>query len=166
MFVPTIKHQRVADTNTKASPSYVKPCPKEKEAAAVTSSPPTVNNTLSHGITFEEGDHHDDEEQPRQKPTIVVDPQDDEQILITLSTGKKFTADRYCPHAGADLSLHATVDETSYPPDIGPIVVCSLHYWEYALHRQGRGGNGVATIHACPVENDSSCPGQQQHLAW
>ncbi|CAO3636071.1 unnamed protein product [Cunninghamella echinulata] len=111
-------------------------------------------------ITFEES---------TTEPNIIVDPKDNEQLLITLSDGTQYTTDRYCPHAGADLSYLGQVDEDEYPPEIGPILVCTLHYWEYALKRGGRGANGVATINACPVNNQNDhglpCPAKKE-LDW
>ncbi|KAF7728230.1 hypothetical protein EC973_006511 [Apophysomyces ossiformis] len=93
---------------------------------------------------------------------IQIDPNDDERIIITLSDGKKYTADRYCPHAGADLSLHGNISENEYGPEIGPILTCSIHYWEFALNREGRSGRGIATINACPT----SCSKITKELAW
>lgn len=86
--------------------------------------------------------------------SIVVDPTDKERIIVTLSTGKQFAADRYCPHAGADLSYHGKVSEHDYPPEIGPVLMCPIHYWEFALEKEGKGGGGWATINACEVK----CP--------
>ncbi|KAI8072488.1 hypothetical protein BC940DRAFT_227875, partial [Gongronella butleri] len=93
---------------------------------------------------------------------IAIDPQDDEQLLITLSNGTKYTVDRYCPHAGADLSYLGKVEENEYPPEIGPILVCGLHYWEFLLKHKGRSANGVATINSCPA----TCASTDQKLDW
>lgn len=93
-------------------------------------------------------------EEEEEDSTISVDPNDKERIIVTLSTGKQFTADRYCPHAGADLSYHGKVSEHDYPPEIGPVLMCPIHYWEFALEKGGKGGGGWATINACEVK----CP--------
>ncbi|KAI9309663.1 hypothetical protein BJ944DRAFT_258195 [Cunninghamella echinulata] len=118
------------------------------------------NEIKENTITFEES---------TSEPSIIIDPKDNEQLLITLSDGTQYTTDRYCPHAGADLSYLGQVDEDEYPPEIGPILVCTLHYWEYALKRGGRGANGVATINACPVKNQNDqtlpCPAKKE-LDW
>jgi nitrite reductase/ring-hydroxylating ferredoxin subunit len=117
----------------------------------------TTTTTATPAITFEE----------KEDASITIDPNDDERILITLSDGiTQYTADRYCPHAGADLSYLGQVDEDEYPPEIGPILLCTLHYWEYALKRQGRGANGVATINACPKGDSLDCPAAKEALDW
>ncbi|KAL1932019.1 hypothetical protein VTP01DRAFT_9075 [Rhizomucor pusillus] len=108
-------------------------------------------------------------EESRGEPKIEVDPEDDERLLITLSTGKQYTTDRYCPHAGADLSYLGEVAEDEYPPEIGPIIVCTLHYWEFALEKGGRSGGGIATLNACPVKaSGEPCPmdNKDSKLAW
>ncbi|CAO3616980.1 unnamed protein product [Mucor hiemalis] len=99
---------------------------------------------------------------------IEVDPQDKERIIVTLSTGKQFSADRYCPHAGADLSYHGKVSEHDYPPEIGPILMCPIHYWEFALEKGGKGGGGWATINACPIEVAEKCNAspEKKKLDW
>ncbi|ORZ16467.1 hypothetical protein BCR42DRAFT_415095 [Absidia repens] len=165
--------------NTNDSPSSTKGADDDSSSCSQTSNEPTVSKsisqkdkttitattatatttitTLMNDISLEEKDD----------ATITVDPSDDERILITLSDGKtQYTADRYCPHAGADLSYLGQVDEDEYPPEIGPILVCSLHYWEFALKRAGRGANGVATINACPfsaAEGDGQSDGVTCH---
>ncbi|CAO3640412.1 unnamed protein product [Cunninghamella blakesleeana] len=113
------------------------------------------NKTNKNTVIFEE----------TEQPTIVVDPKDNERILVTLTDGTQYTTDRYCPHAGADLSYLGQVEEDEYPPEIGPILLCTLHYWEYALKRGGRGANGVATINACPIKNDEQCQAKKE-LDW
>ncbi|KAL0082123.1 hypothetical protein F4703DRAFT_1863746 [Phycomyces blakesleeanus] len=96
------------------------------------------------------------------EPSIEVDPIDKERIVITLSTGKQYKADRYCPHAGADLSFHGIIGEDDYPPEIGPILTCGIHYWEFVLDRQGVGHNGMVSIEACPV----TCKSGSSKLEW
>ncbi|KAI8343315.1 hypothetical protein BC941DRAFT_410988 [Chlamydoabsidia padenii] len=192
MFTPTIKYKRVNEgksvIETGETDSVAVNCsssvPQEQHKGTIShpvqkaktqdtnqSQNPTTTTTLSPissstqateiptpAITFEE----------KQDATITVDPNDDERILITLSDGTtQYTADRYCPHAGADLTYLGQVDEDEYPPEIGPILLCTLHYWEYALKKQGRGANGVATINACPVNDTSGldCP-VKKGLDW
>ncbi|CAO3586490.1 unnamed protein product [Absidia cylindrospora] len=128
-------------SQTSNVPAVSKPISQKQEATATTNITTTAITALINDISLEEKDD----------VTITVDPGDDERILITLSDGKtQYTADRYCPHAGADLSYLGQVDEDEYPPEIGPILLCTLHYWEFALKRAGRGANGVATINGCP----------------
>ncbi|KAI8086180.1 uncharacterized protein BX664DRAFT_335111 [Halteromyces radiatus] len=172
MFVPTIKYKKVNETvknttsecNIKAVNSNngnslttqcepIKPVDKtmEKEISLT-----TQLRTAQQDIVLEEKD----------EAKIIVDPSDEERILITLSDGKtQYTADRYCPHAGADLSYLGQVEEDEYPVEIGPVLICTLHYWEYALNRKGRGANGVATINACPVGDGLTCQGKKE-LEW
>ncbi|SAM07831.1 hypothetical protein [Absidia glauca] len=126
-------------------------------AVTATTTASTTATPATPAITFEE----------KEDASITIDPNDDERILITLSDGiTQYTADRYCPHAGADLSYLGQVDEDEYPPEIGPILLCTLHYWEYALKRQGRGANGVATINACPIGDSLDCPAAKEALDW
>ncbi|KAI9269125.1 hypothetical protein BDA99DRAFT_557887 [Phascolomyces articulosus] len=98
-----------------------------------------------------------EEKNTQDEPTIEVDPSDKDRILITLTNGKKYTADRYCPHAGADLTYLGEVEEDEYPPEIGPVLTCMLHYWFFLLDKEGRSDNGYATINTCPVPADQ-CP--------
>lgn len=140
-------------------PSHSEPCSTTPSTATEPSTAAqvvTAPTSTVPAITFEE----------KEDASITVDPNDDERILITLSDGiTQYTADRYCPHAGADLSYLGKVDEDEYPPEIGPILLCTLHYWEYALKRQGHGANGVATINACPVGDSLDCPAKEA-LDW
>lgn len=119
----------------------------------------TTTTTESYSFSFEE-----EEEDSK----IEVDPNDKERIIVTLSTGKQFSADRYCPHAGADLSYHGKVTEDDYPPEIGPVLMCPIHYWEFALEKGGRGGSGFTSINACPVEVAEKCAASEdkKKLDW
>ncbi|RUS32847.1 hypothetical protein BC938DRAFT_474075 [Jimgerdemannia flammicorona] len=83
---------------------------------------------------------------------ISIDPSDKERIVVTLSDGRRYGADRYCPHNGADMAHVGEVIEDEYGPEIGPILLCPLHYWEYALERGGMSGGGWATVNACKIE--------------
>jgi nitrite reductase/ring-hydroxylating ferredoxin subunit len=129
---------------------------------------PEPENTASSpaATVITEPDYTFEEEE--EDSTIQVDPNDKERIIVTLSTGKQFSADRYCPHAGADLSFHGKVSEHDYPPEIGPILMCPIHYWEFALEKDGKGGGGWATINACPVEVAEKCASsaEKKKLDW
>ncbi|KAL7314916.1 hypothetical protein PS15m_006431 [Mucor circinelloides] len=139
---------------------------KEEEKAVVTSKPEStspatvVTSTESYSFTFEEEEEKDSK--------IEVDPNDKERIIVTLSTGRQFSADRYCPHAGADLSYHGKVAEDDYPPEIGPVLMCPIHYWEFALEKGGRGGSGFTSINACPVDVAEKCAAsaEKKKLDW
>ncbi|KAG2226007.1 hypothetical protein INT45_002473 [Circinella minor] len=128
--------------------------PKEEPVSKETPQEDTklTNTTTEPSITTVSVDEYKNKE-----PTIEVDPSDKESIIVTLTNGKKFTADRYCPHAGADLTYLGEVAEDEYPPEIGPILMCTLHYWEFLLEKEGRSANGWATLNACPVPEDQ-CP--------
>lgn len=119
----------------------------------------TTTTTESYSFSFEEEE---------EDSLIEVDPNDKERIIVTLSTGKQFSADRYCPHAGADLSYHGKVAEDDYPPEIGPVLMCPIHYWEFALEKGGRGGSGFTSINACPVEVAEKCAASEdkKKLDW
>lgn len=140
----TLEKSRVKDT-------AIEPVKEDKEETPA---------TKEFDYTFEE--EEDDE------CKIEVDPQDKERIIVTLSTGKQFSADRYCPHAGADLSYHGKVSEHDYPPEIGPVLMCPIHYWEFALEKGGKGGGGWATINACPIEVAEKCNAspEKKKLDW
>ncbi|KAI9476127.1 MAG: hypothetical protein EXX96DRAFT_288951 [Benjaminiella poitrasii] len=171
MFEPTIKYRRVNDplenekqsrdeiaisnandtgltdqVPTPAEPTIVKNDTQEKTKG---------ENDFSYSFEEEEGDSK-----------IEVDPNDKERIIVTLSTGKKYSADRYCPHVGADLSYHGRVSEDDYPPEIGPVLMCSIHYWEFALEKEGKGGGGWATINACSLEKDCAFREEKKKLEW
>jgi nitrite reductase/ring-hydroxylating ferredoxin subunit len=139
---------------------------KEKEVTKkpTTTTAETTNNDTSSVKT--EPDYTFEEEEDDCK--IEVDPNDKERIIVTLSTGKQFSADRYCPHAGADLSYHGKVSEHDYPPEIGPILMCPIHYWEFALEKNGKGGGGWATINACPIDVAEKCASsaEKKKLEW
>jgi nitrite reductase/ring-hydroxylating ferredoxin subunit len=144
MFVPTIKYKRVNESSIKEEKleEIVKKDEEPKEIVREVQ-PKEETNKVTEEYVFEE------EEEGTE--AITVDPNDKDRIIITLSTGKQYSADRYCPHAGADLTYHGKLGESDYPPEIGPIVLCQFHYWEFALERNGDGFGGRATINACPV---------------
>lgn len=132
---------------------------KEIEETVSKAATTTTTTTESYSFSFEE-----EEEDSK----IEVDPNNKERIIVTLSTGKQFSADRYCPHAGADLSYHGKVAEDDYPPEIGPVLMCPIHYWEFALEKGGRGGSGFTSINACPVEVAEKCAASEdkKKLDW
>ena len=141
---------------------------KEKPSSKVAGEAPkeddkltTKKTTTTEPITVSINENKNDE------PTIEIDPSDEDSIIVTLTNGKKFTADRYCPHAGADLTYLGEVAEDEYPPEIGPILMCTLHYWEFLLEKEGRSANGWATLNACPVPADK-CPAGENNkkLDW
>ncbi|KAI8638345.1 hypothetical protein BD408DRAFT_423159 [Parasitella parasitica] len=179
MFEPTIKYKRVndpskdftkisdqlpvnepatADDKTKDVDTSVKEIATGKSDSQPDTKPATT--TEPYSFSFEEESGED--------ANIRVDPKDKERIIITLSTGKQFSADRYCPHAGADLSYHGKVAEDDYPPEIGPVLMCPIHYWEFALEKGGRGGSGFTSINACPVEVAEKCANSKESkkLDW
>lgn len=132
---------------------------KPEAVSAPTKTAPAAVDPYS--FTFEEEEEEEDSK-------IEVDPNDKERIIVTLSTGKQFSADRYCPHAGADLSYHGKVAEDDYPPEIGPVLMCPIHYWEFALEKGGRGGSGFTSINACPVDVAEKCANstEKKKLEW
>lgn len=190
MFVPTIKYKKVNETqdisnsisalsisgSTTTTEIKSQDDLKQNETAMKSASTKTEEKVekpkeqsddkkeepvkQDYSFSFEEEEEDD--------ATIEVDPEDKERVIITLSTGKKYSADRYCPHAGADLSYLGKVGENDYPPEIGPIVMCTLHYWEFALEREGKGSGGMATINACPVEVAEKCAASKANkkLDW
>ncbi|CEP19083.1 hypothetical protein [Parasitella parasitica] len=169
MFEPTIKYKSVnnptkafnksADENKNIDTS-AKEMDTSKSDSGLDSVTKSATTTESYSFSFEEEDKEDSK--------IEVDPDDNERIIITLSTGKQFSADRYCPHAGADLSYHGKVAEDDYPPEIGPVLMCPIHYWEFALEKGGRGGSGFTSINACPIEAAEKCLNSQdsKKLDW
>ncbi|KAI8143526.1 hypothetical protein BJV82DRAFT_557990 [Fennellomyces sp. T-0311] len=168
MFVPTIKYKRVDN------PPVATATPEKKEETIPIKEEPKVKvepKTEEQPKT-EEPKKGEPKAEPttapraQDEPTIEIDPSDKDRILITLTNGKKYTADRYCPHAGADLTYLGEVAEDEYPPEIGPVLLCTLHYWEFALEKAGRSGGGWATLNACPVPADQ-CPAEtNKKLDW
>lgn len=106
-------------------------------------------------------------EEEEEDSTIEVDPNDEDRVIITLSTGKKYGADRYCPHAGVDLSAMGKVSEHDYPPEVGPVLMCTYHYWEFALDKGGKGAYN-SSLNACPIEDGEPCPviSEKKELEW
>ncbi|GAN09580.1 hypothetical protein MAM1_0276d09110 [Mucor ambiguus] len=137
---------------------------EKKDTAALISGATTTSAAATatdpYSFTFEE------EEEEEKDSKIEVDPNDKERIIVTLSTGRQFSADRYCPHAGADLSYHGKVAEDDYPPEIGPVLMCPIHYWEFALEKGGKGGSGFTSINACPIDVAAKCAVENKKLEW
>ncbi|CDH59731.1 hypothetical protein RO3G_05122 [Lichtheimia corymbifera JMRC:FSU:9682] len=174
MFVPTIRYKRVNEPEN-GNESSVNQQPIEQEKPAGTQSlsreatqekppQPTKQEPVSGTVSTDE--KNDDVDDAKKEPTIEVDPSDNERILLTLSDGRKYTADRYCPHAGADLSYLGEIAEDEYPPEIGPVLMCTLHYWEFALEKGGRSGGGISTLNICPVPSDSCPVKENKALQW
>ncbi|ORY99065.1 hypothetical protein BCR43DRAFT_217063 [Syncephalastrum racemosum] len=169
MFEPTIKYKRVDQVQQvtqsldnltvkeeQAKPETVKSAEDTKEDKGTTEE---KQDARAATVELEKKEPNEvpeknKENEEKKEPTIEVDPSDDERILITLGSGKQYTADRYCPHAGADLSYLGEVAEDEYPPEIGPVLLCTLHYWEFGLDKGGRSGGGWASLNACPHQNE------------
>ncbi|KAI9019518.1 hypothetical protein CLU79DRAFT_757630 [Phycomyces nitens] len=187
MFVPTIKYKKVSDkdkeperdvnvaqmTRRLETVSLTKPIITQSAFVVPTTTPkpvqnnvaaedPKINKTQDPDPKVKSEDESVVDPSNEVDPSIEVDPTDKERIVITLSTGKQYKADRYCPHAGADLTYHGIIGENDYPPEIGPILTCGIHYWEFVLNRQGDGHNGRASIDACPV----TCKSGSSKLEW
>lgn len=166
MFVPTIKYKRVdqaQSSNTSTKEESPKATESSNDKADASWSVKSESKPIEQPAITSEAKQKQQEE-----PTIEVDPSDKDRILITLTTGQQYTADRYCPHAGADLSYLGQVAEDEYPPEIGPVLMCTLHYWEFALEKGGRSGGGWATLNACPVlDKKKDCPvANDKNLSW
>lgn len=178
MFEPTIKYKRVDQVqqvtqsldNLTVKEEQTKP--EGPKSAADTQEEKGTKEQDTTKTATEDPEKEEPEEAPEKKednaiakkePTIEVDPSDDERILITLGSGKQYTADRYCPHAGADLTYLGEVAEDEYPPEIGPVLLCTLHYWEFGLDKGGRSGGGWASLNACPHQNDCK---KDEKLDW
>lgn len=170
MFVPTIRYKRVNEAkNDNEASANQQPVEQEKPQSTPTLSKettteqklqPAKQESVTGTVSTETSD------QVKNEPTIEVDPSDNERILLTLSDGRKYTADRYCPHAGADLSYLGEIAEDEYPPEIGPVLMCTLHYWEFALEKGGRSGGGISTLNICPVSSDSCPVKENKALQW
>ncbi|KAI9262651.1 hypothetical protein EDC94DRAFT_561633 [Helicostylum pulchrum] len=172
MFEPTIKYRRVNDPPKDISHSLNELSITNDEAAKKqplpTSNDTKIDDTVKAEPALKEVPASVPEytfEEEEEDGSIEVDPKDKERIIVTLSTGKQFSADRYCPHAGADLSYHGRVSEHDYPPEIGPVLMCPIHYWEFALEKEGKGGSGWATINACPIEVAEKCASDKK-IDW
>ncbi|KAI9322685.1 hypothetical protein BX666DRAFT_1849525 [Dichotomocladium elegans] len=157
MFVPTIKYRRVNDTQ-----DYDQAIEKQQEKSEEST---RQDYTEQAKVPEKEGKEpvKEDGKAEGTGANIAIDPSNEDRIIVTLSNGKKYTADRYCPHAGADLSYLGEVAEDEYPAEIGPILLCTLHYWEFALEKGGRSGGGWASLNACPA---GECPVKDTKLEW
>lgn len=65
--------------------------------------------------------------------------------MVVACGGRRYEADRICPHQGADLST-AHVDEAG-------CLVCPKHGWRFDLPHGGRTNVGAFTLHATPLED-------------
>lgn len=155
---PEIKLEEPIKEDPKSKPSHDNETNKENKEPPTRTAAETSNEDILASFTFEEEE---------EESTIEVDPNDEDRVIITLSTGKKYAADRYCPHAGVDLSSMGKVSEHDYPPEIGPVLMCTYHYWEFALDKEGRGAHN-SSLHACPIEDGEPCPviSEKKELEW
>ncbi|KAI8977068.1 hypothetical protein BDF20DRAFT_872764 [Mycotypha africana] len=196
MFEPTIKYRKVTavndnddddddDKDKERLNGTGAPLDKKADVSSSNSSGDTNTDKKTETTTtvtskdekIEDYSFTFEEEGEEKETKIAIDPNDKDRIIVTLSTGQQYSADRYCPHAGADLSLHGKVSEHEYPPEIGPVLMCAIHYWEFALEKEGRGagGGGWATLNACPLnkmtrsgphcENNGGCK-SSRNLDW
>lgn len=159
----------------KPDAEITKPTPTEATSTRATADEPTPKDTAIHTPTSlpDAAPAFSIEVTPSTPPSepllpepfsskITIDPSDKERIIITLTNGTRYGADRYCPHNGADLAHIGEVMEDEYGPDIGPILLCPLHYWEYALDRNGISGRGWASVNACRLEAGEECKGESE----
>ncbi|KAH8554309.1 hypothetical protein BGW37DRAFT_484203 [Umbelopsis sp. PMI_123] len=100
------------------------------------------------------------------EPSIEVAKHDKDRIIVTLPDGSRYETDRYCPHAGADLHMHGQINLDEYGREVGPVLMCAIHYWEFLLDKEGNSTNGWATIDSCKMK-DIACPVDgDSKLAW
>ncbi|CAM0135984.1 hypothetical protein VKS41_005639 [Umbelopsis sp. WA50703] len=105
-------------------------------------------------------------EEEEVEASITLAEHDKERIIVTLPNGTRYEADRYCPHAGADMYTHGQISLDEYGPEVGPILLCPMHYWEFLLDKEGNSTNGWATLDACKLK-DKACPVEgDSKLAW
>lgn len=105
-------------------------------------------------------------EEEEVEASITIAEHDKDRIIVTLPNGTRYEADRYCPHAGADMYTHGQISMDEYGPEIGPIILCPMHYWEFLLDKEGNSTNGWATLDACKLK-DKACPVDgDSKLAW
>jgi nitrite reductase/ring-hydroxylating ferredoxin subunit len=67
------------------------------------------------------------------------------RMTVIAADGKKYEADRYCPHKGVDL-VGASID--------GALLVCPKHRWKFDLSQGGKcvEGKNPCTINAVPLD--------------
>lgn len=106
-------------------------------------------------------------EEEEEEASIEVADHDKDRLIVTLPNGSRYETDRYCPHAGADLKLHGQISVDEYGPEVGPILMCSIHYWEFLLDKEGNSANGWSTLDACKLKDKAACPVETNgKLAW
>ncbi|GAB5587962.1 hypothetical protein Unana1_02862 [Umbelopsis nana] len=170
------------DKNTKADPpiqdndhNHVNEAPADETQQENASPNVTADSTIDEPVTTESsiGDGKEQEphnvapvttddgvlaiEEEEQEASIEVADHDKDRLIVTLPNGSRYETDRYCPHAGADLKMHGQISLDEYGPEVGPILMCSIHYWEFLLDKEGNSANGWSTIDACRMK-DKPCP--------
>ncbi|KAG2179169.1 hypothetical protein INT43_002019 [Umbelopsis isabellina] len=149
------------------SPSTVSTPSTVSKPSTVSSTPATVPSTPSDNeITTPDTSETTEVETLKDKGSVATEPipiveeeeaeasitvaeHDKDRIIVTLPNGTRYEADRYCPHAGADMYTHGQISLDEYGPEIGPIILCPMHYWEFLLDKEGNSTNGWATLDAC-----------------
>ncbi|KAG2180736.1 hypothetical protein INT44_003743 [Umbelopsis vinacea] len=105
-------------------------------------------------------------EEEEAEASIEIAEHDKDRLIVTLPDGTRYETDRYCPHAGADLHMHGQISTNEYGREVGPILMCAIHYWEFLLDKEGNSANGWATIDSCKLK-DKACPVDgDSKLAW
>jgi nitrite reductase/ring-hydroxylating ferredoxin subunit len=105
-------------------------------------------------------------EEEEVEASIEIAEHDKDRLIVTLPNGTRYETDRYCPHAGADLHMHGQISLNEYGREVGPTLMCAIHYWEFLLDKEGNSANGWATIDSCKLK-DTACPVDgDSKLAW
>lgn len=151
---------------------------KPKEAITSTTTPETNSKEEEElaQISSKEETAIDTKEPQAEQPILIVEEEaeasieiaehDKDRLIVTLPDGSRYETDRYCPHAGADLHMHGQISVDEYGREVGPILMCAIHYWEFLLDKEGNSANGWATIDSCKLK-DKACPVDgDSKLAW
>ncbi|CAO3691643.1 unnamed protein product [Umbelopsis ramanniana] len=151
---------------------------KPKEAITSTTTPETNSKEEEElaQISSKEETVIDTKEPQAEQPILIVEEEaeasieiaehDKDRLIVTLPDGSRYETDRYCPHAGADLHMHGQISVDEYGREVGPILMCAIHYWEFLLDKEGNSANGWATIDSCKLK-DKACPVDgDSKLAW
>jgi nitrite reductase/ring-hydroxylating ferredoxin subunit len=151
---------------------------KPKEAITSTTTPETDSKEEEElpQTNSKEETAIDTKEPQAEQPILIVEEEaeasieiaehDKDRLIVTLPDGSRYETDRYCPHAGADLHTHGQISVDEYGREVGPILMCAIHYWEFLLDKEGNSANGWATIDSCKLK-DKACPVDgDSKLAW